>query len=120
MNQQEIEIYHDYRDHGKTAVRPSEINGNGIFAREPIATGEVIERCRVILTDMGDDVKNSALYPYLFVWNETHFAVALGNAVLYNHSTTPNAEVRSDGDSTLVFVATKPIVEGEEILIDYT
>jgi SET domain-containing protein len=114
----DVVIYHDHRDHGKTVVRPSATSGNGIFATEAIAEGEVIERCPVLLTDH-PDIKNSAIYPYCFVWDPEQVAIPLGNAPLYNHSTACNAEVRSDAQPAILFVALKPIVAGEEILIDY-
>jgi SET domain-containing protein len=111
-------MYHDYRDHGKIVVRPSAISGNGVFASQPIAEGEVIERCPVLITDH-PDIQTSALYPYCFVWYNG-WAVPLGNAPLYNHSSSPNAEVRGEEKSAeLLFVATRDIIEGEEILIDY-
>jgi SET domain-containing protein len=115
----EVVIYHDHRDRGKTVVRPSAISGNGIFATEAIAEGEVIERCPVLLTDH-TDVPTSAIYPYCFVWDETRWAVPLGNAPLYNHSTTPNANVVGELEpDALVFVASRDIIDGEEIVIDY-
>jgi SET domain-containing protein len=116
----DIEMYRDYRDHGKIVVRPSAISGNGVFASEPIAEGEVIERCPVLITNH-PDIKTSAIYPYCFVWyNNDCWAVPLGNAPLYNHSTTPNAQVRGEEKPpALVFVALRDIIDGEEILIDY-
>ena len=111
-------IYYNYTDENKTEVRRSELSGNGVFAKQSILEGHVIERCRVILTDL-EDIKTSALYPYCFGWHDGRIAIALGNAPLYNHSDSPNAKMEQAGVNCMIFVALKPIAAGEEILIDY-
>jgi SET domain-containing protein len=102
--------------HPAVEVRASPIHGNGLFAREPIAEGEVVVRIggRAI-----DDAQLRALH-------EPYSACALGRGrhllqddddpVRYgNHSCDPNLTAR-DGTT---LAAARAIAPGEEITSDY-
>ena len=47
--------------------------------------------------------------------------IPTGHALLYNHSGEPNAELSIDEpDRVLGVAATRPILKGDEVLVDYT
>ncbi|WP_246173571.1 SET domain-containing protein-lysine N-methyltransferase [Limnoglobus roseus] len=97
--------------------------GRGVFAGCAFRTGQVIEVCPVLV--LAPDVQERSLgvlSDYVFKWGEDagRLAVALGYGSLYNHSNNPNAAfvcrlLRGE----IVFRALRPIVAGEQILIDY-
>jgi hypothetical protein len=106
------------------AIRETLHAGRGVFAAGSIGEGEVIEECPVVLVH---PPHVQALIPgplgdYFFWWGgEGHSAaVALGYGSLYNHAVHPNAWfVRKFEARTILFFALRPIVEGEEITINY-
>ena len=95
--------------------------GRGVFASSPIARGEVIETCPMLVVD--DDERGEALSigaeGYVFGWGEGGTALALGYGSLYNHSFAPNATTLETADE-LVITALRDIAVGEEIFINYT
>jgi SET domain-containing protein len=110
--------------HPKIEVRPSPIEGKGLFAREPISRGEQLTRNGeddyVIMTD-----EEFAVFTHTAVsWD----AVALGNGLhrvstvsreqdpsnFGNHSCDPTAQTNSEG-----LVASRDIRADEEITTDY-
>jgi uncharacterized protein len=96
--------------------------GRGVFACQPIKSGEVIEICPVVeLWDEAAALKNSELYNYYFLWkNKKNAAIALGFGSIYNHSYSPNATYKKHlPDKTIEFVAIKNIGKGEEITVNY-
>lgn len=93
--------------------------GRGVFARRPIAAGEVIERVPVVVIPYGENEENSGLAPYFFTWGEGTVAMALGYGSLYNHSYRPNARYDDVGSQTKVFTALRDIRAGEEITVNY-
>lgn len=95
----------------------SAIGGYGIFARQPIAVGEVIEEAPLLFVP--SDAPN--LSDYQFAWDTDQNAFALGYGSLYNHSEhNPNAEYYTDKQRHLiVFRATQPIKAGDEIYVNY-
>jgi uncharacterized protein len=91
--------------------------GRGVFAKEDIKKGEVIEICELILVPKIDD---PILPGYIFNYNKKFIAVALGNGSLYNHASTPNASCYFDyKKKKLVFQAKRRIKSEEEIVINY-
>ena len=96
--------------------------GRGVFARQAIREGEVIERVPVIVIPL-EDIKNSegwvGLAGYCFYWGEGKVALALGYGSLYNHSYHPNARYDDLGRMTKVFSAVRDIAAGEEITVNY-
>ncbi len=96
-------------------VKESPGRGRGVFAKEPFQPGELIESVPVILAEYCDDL----LDKFVYVWGK-HLAIALGYGSLYNHSDRPNAEYVAERDAGRVtYWASRPILAGEEIFIDY-
>jgi uncharacterized protein len=95
--------------------------GKGVFAKEPIAKGEVIENCPVIEVSLGDPANNDegTLVNYFFYFGNV-LALALGFGSLYNHSYDPNATYKPNlEDKTIDYTAIKDIDIGEEITVNY-
>jgi SET domain-containing protein len=111
----------------RVEIRSSPRRGRGVFAREPIAPGAVIEAAPVIILPAADcqALDRTVIYDYYFHWDgdpdgEGRGALGLGLVTLCNHSSRPRARVdRNYLESTLDLVATAPIEPGEEITIDY-
>lgn len=93
--------------------------GRGVFARQPIRAGAVIERVPVLVIPYGEDEWDSGLAPYYFAWGRGTVALALGYGSLYNHSYRPNARYDDIGQLTKVFTALRDIPPGEEITVNY-
>jgi uncharacterized protein len=106
------------------ALGVSKHKGRGVFARRPIATGEVFETAPVLVVPAAEwsSIENTVFFDYTFEWgwDGESAAIALGYGSLYNHSYTPNAryEKRLE-DAAIDFVALREIQTGEEILINY-
>ncbi len=98
--------------------------GRGVFARRPIATGEVFETAPVLVVPAAQwsSIEKTVFFDYTFEWGWAGeaAAIALGYGSLYNHSYTPNAryEKRLE-DAAIDFIALRQIRAGEEILINY-
>lgn len=99
----------------KIEIAPSPINRYGVFARENIAAGTIIEECPIIFT------RNDAYsIDYAFNWDNSMSALALGYGALYNHSENPNATYSTDKKTGIItFKAIKPIKKDEEIFVNY-
>jgi SET domain-containing protein len=108
-------------------VRASAGRGRGVFAREAIARGTVIEAAPVIILPGADcpTLDRTVIYEYYFHWDgdpdgEGRGALGLGLLTLCNHSSRPGARVdRNYARLTLDLVAIAPIRPGEEVTIDY-
>lgn len=98
------------------------ISGRGVFAKEEIKKGEVIEVAPIIILDFQDfiDTKWNVMFEYYF-WLDEYVVLALGYGSLYNHSQTPNAEYEiNKEDKTIIFKAIKNIEKDQEILFNYS
>ena len=96
--------------------------GRGVFAREFIPEGTLIERVPVIVLPQADLYRpggTSGIWEYAFEWNTGQVAVALGFGSMYNHSYTPNAYYQDAGPQQKEFLAWEDIKKGEEITINY-
>jgi len=108
-------------------IRSDPAKGRGIFARQPIAPGMLIETAPVIIVPATQCplLDRTILHDYYFHWDgdpdgEGRGAVALGLVALCNHSRRPNARVRRNfAQDTLDLVALVPIAAGDEVTIDY-
>lgn len=110
-------------DRGLVEARRSARHGLGVFARQDLAAGEVVERCPVLVVppEEAEVLTAGSLYGYLYDWGEGSCAVALGCGSLYNHDADPSAEYEPDEPAGLLVVtARRAIAAGEEITIDYT
>jgi SET domain-containing protein len=95
--------------------------GRGVFARQPIPAGTLIEQAPVIVVPTGqwERADKTILFDYFFAWGE-HSAIALGYGSLYNHSYQPNARyVKHLAEQRIDFYTLRDIEPGEEILINY-
>lgn len=102
-------------------VRQVKGKGRGVFARQSIREGQVIERVPVLVLAVDrihDAVAWGDIANYVFHWGEGTVALALGYGSLYNHSYRPNARY-DDETRRKVFTALRDIAEGEEITINY-
>jgi SET domain-containing protein len=104
----------------KVEVRPSRIEGLGVFATEPIRRGERIRRVNVIR----EVTAESPLRPDLGELVD-HCSYPDGKVVLWgspdrhvNHSCDPNTWVAYDGEQCYL-AARRDIRAGEEITCDY-
>jgi hypothetical protein len=115
----------------KIQVRSSSIHGYGVFAKEAIVAGELIEEAKGIrLSNRSAYQYDKNLNDYIFrhsdckceecmVHGNIQF-VGLGYSSLYNHSEDNNAKYKIDYEYDVIRItAKKDIAEGEEILIDY-
>jgi SET domain-containing protein len=108
-------------------IRTDPAKGRGIFAREAIAPGTVIEAAPVIIvpSEQCPALDKTILHDYYFHWDgdpdgDGTGAVALGLVALCNHSRRPRARVRRNlAQSTLDLIARIRIGPGDEITIDY-
>jgi SET domain-containing protein len=108
-------------------IRDDPQKGRGVFAREPIAAGALIEAAPVIILPAAQCglIDKTILHDYYFHWDgdpdgEGRGALALGLVSLCNHSRRPRARVRRNyARETLDLVALMPIAAGEEVTIDY-
>jgi SET domain-containing protein len=105
-------------------VKQSASRGRGVFAARWFWVGEVIEVCPFIALSSADAAKldDTPLYNYYFDWGAENWgaAIALRFGSLYNHSYASNAAYRkNEADSTISFIAVKPMAPEDEILIKY-
>lgn len=104
-------------------VRRAGKKGRGVFAREKIGRGDVIERVPMIVLEAREIISGklppTTLDDYIFVWKRGKIAFACGYGSLYNHNFQPNAEYYPAGPRTQVFAALRDIKPGEEITINY-
>ena len=115
------------RRNDRLEIRSDPVKGRGIFAREPIAAGALVEAAPVIIVpaEQCPLLDRTILHDYYFHWDgdpdgEGRGAVALGLVALCNHSRRPNARVRRNfAQDTLDLVALLPIAAGDEVTIDY-
>jgi hypothetical protein len=108
-------------------IRSDPSKGRGIFARQAIPAGALIEAAPVIIVPAGQCpvIERTILHDYYFHWDgdadgEGRGAVALGLVTLCNHSRRPNARARRNfAHETLDLIAVTPIAAGNEVTIDY-
>jgi len=99
--------------------------GRGVFAKERILEGELIEACPVVSLDDPKDrarLRKTGLVNYYFLWGDTrdHAAICLGWGSVYNHSFEPNARYeKAMQDSRMDFYALRDIEAGEEVVVNY-
>jgi len=108
-------------------IRTRPGRGRGLFARETIAPGTLIEAAPVIILPAEEcpALNRTIIHNYYFHWDGDpdgygRGALGLGLVTLCNHSSRPSARVdRNYARNTLDLIATTSIAPGEEITIDY-
>ena len=111
----------------RVEIRASRGRGRGVFAREAIAPGTLIEAAPVMILPAAHCPKldRTIIYDYYFHWDgdpdgDGRGALGLGLVTLCNHSSRPRARVERNYDRlTLDLIASAPIGPGEEVTIDY-
>lgn len=98
--------------------------GRGVFCREDIAAGTIIEVAPVIVMDRKDRLllDRTLLHDYIFEWGQKKdkCCMALGYIPIYNHSYRSNGEYEMDYDQDIIMVKSVHFIpEGEEITINY-
>lgn len=98
--------------------------GKGVFTREKIAAGTVIEISPVIVMSKDDRVHldKTLLHDYIFEWGKENdqCCMALGIISVYNHSYKSNCEYFMDFEEETMFIKTVKVIKpGEELTINY-
>lgn len=110
-----------------TQLKPSSIDGIGLFAAEQIIAGTVIGRWDVEFRWSCSEAALTALpklareFVNKYGWRHSdgRWQVSIDNSRFLNHSTSPNTRVESTADCPFVSIATRDIAIGEEITEDY-
>lgn len=98
--------------------------GKGVFSREKIAAGTVVEISPVIVMSKEDRVHldKTLLHDYIFEWGKDsdQCCMALGIIPIYNHSYKSNCEYFMDFEEASMFIKTVKVIKpGEELTINY-
>ncbi|MBC7889098.1 MAG: SET domain-containing protein-lysine N-methyltransferase [Ferruginibacter sp.] len=98
--------------------------GRGVFTRERIPAGTVVELSPVIVMSRDDRIHldKTILHDYIFEWgkNKDRCCMALGLIPIYNHSYKSNCEYFMDyEDETILVKTVRVIIKGEELTINY-
>lgn len=112
----------------KIYVDRSKVHGWGVFAKERISEGELLEETPfVILFNRGEENESSnkeMLSDYRFSFPPSvdwkHQVLPFGCGAVYNHSDNPNARWDVDEErETFRFYSIRDIMPGEEIFTYY-
>jgi uncharacterized protein len=98
--------------------------GRGVFTREKLAAGSILEIAPVIVMSSEERLllEKTRLHDYIFIWgpDEKQCCVALGYVSIYNHDYRSNAEYEMDFETNSISIkAVREIKNGEEIFINY-
>jgi uncharacterized protein len=98
--------------------------GKGVFTRERIPAGTVVEIAPVIVMSLDDRVHldKTLLHDYIFEWGvkKDKCCMALGLLPIYNHSYKSNCEYFMDYEDETILVKTVRVIQkGEELFINY-
>ena len=94
------------------------VKGRGVFTDQDLESGEIIEKCELLLMKF-EEVPTS-LEGYVYQYNKKLVGLALGNGSLYNHSKKANSTFYfHHRTKTLYIKAKRKIRAHEEITINY-
>jgi uncharacterized protein len=98
--------------------------GRGVFTRERIPAGTVVEISPVIVMSAEDRLylDKTLLHDYIFVWGkeEKQCCMALGLIPIYNHDYKSNCDYIMDIEEEGISIQTVRVIEkGEELTINY-
>ena len=98
--------------------------GRGVFTRERIPKGTVIEISPVVVMSNEDRIHldKTKLHDYIFEWGKQkdQCCMALGFIPMYNHSYASNCEYFMDFKEEIIFVKTvRAVDKGAELTINY-
>lgn len=105
-------------------IAPTQEMGRGVFTREDIDAGTLIEVAPVIIMTAAERklLDQTLLHDYIFEWGEQsdQCCMALGYVPVYNHSYQSNCEYEMDFDSHQILIrSVQPVKAGEELFINY-
>ena len=105
-------------------VQETTTKGRGVFTRQNIDAGAVIEESPVIVMTAEDRVllDKTLLHDYIFEWGneKDQCCMALGYLSIYNHSYGSNCEYFMDFEEQTIRIKTiRAIKKGEELTINY-
>ena len=105
-------------------VDQTDLMGRGVFTRERIPAGTILEISPVIIISLDDRqlIDKTILHDYIFDWgkNNEKCCMALGLIPIYNHSYKSNCEYFMDYEDDTIMVKTICVIEkGEELYINY-
>jgi len=107
----------------KIEIRKSTIHGWGVFAKEDISAGDILEESYFLIIPMNKSESSSIFIDYRFNYprsNSRYQVIPFGFACVYNHSDSPNATWETDEENEIfVFSAIKNIKKDEEIKTYY-
>jgi SET domain-containing protein len=96
--------------------------GFGMFAREDIRMGTIIETCPLLFIKLNQMTQENILWKYVFkptFKNDSFTTLALGYCSIYNHSPNPNLHYIQDCGRVMRIIAINPIKNGDEMFINY-
>jgi hypothetical protein len=115
----------------KVEVRRSPVHGYGVFAKEDIQAGELIEQSKLLKLGWRSHYNNDPVLKD-YVWGNrkckcdeckthgVHQYLALGFGSLYNHSEAPNTKKKNDFAAEIITItAIEPIAKDQEIFVSY-
>ncbi len=110
--------------HPSVFVSRTKKMGLGVFAKDKLHEGTLIETSPVIVMSAEDrkSIDQTLLHDYIFEWGEDlkSCAMALGYVPLYNHSYASNCEYEMEFKLQRISIKTvRPIKKGEELFINY-
>lgn len=105
-------------------IAPTPNMGRGVFTKEPISRGTIVELSPVIVMGPEDRqlLDRTSLHDYIFEWGEdrTRCCMAMGYVPVYNHASPSNCEYEMDYDEdTITVTAVRDIEAEEELFINY-
>ncbi|MEJ7912838.1 MAG: SET domain-containing protein [Chitinophagaceae bacterium] len=110
--------------HPAVFAAPTKNMGEGVYTREALTAGTLIETAPVIVMSAAERLllDKTLLHDYIFVWgdDEKSCALALGYISLYNHSYASNCEYEMDFKRRRMSVKTvRDVKRGSELFINY-
>lgn len=107
----------------KIEVRKSDIHGWGVFAKEDINQGEILEENCFLIIPLHKNESSSLFIDYRYNFpriNSEYQVIPFGFSCLYNHSNEPNAIWETDEyNNIFIFTSIKNIKKDEEIFVYY-
>ena len=105
-------------------IAPTQDMGRGVFTREDIEAGTLVEVAPVIVMTAAERklLDQTLLHDYIFEWGEQsdQCCMALGYVPVYNHSYQSNCEYEMDFENLQILIrSVKPVKAGEELYINY-
>ena len=105
----------------KVQVGDSGQKGRGMFTRQAVRRGEVLEVAPALLVpgNEADELLTTFLAHYIFRTDKgDRYVVGLGYTSLFNHAARPNAEFFVDNVAVTI-KATRAIAAGAEVTVSY-